>query len=348
MAEITERELSADIKGGKLKNIYLFHGEEGYLKRLFTDRIIKKAVTDFADFNLHRFDASAGMNDIAAAVDALPMMSERSCVVLRDYNFASASDGEHKQLVELLSKPNDMCVLIMLYDNLELPSRKTKKASEILDLINKNGCTVNFKRKTETELVDLVIRRATKAHVSMQPTTARYLISLCGVDIENLLTEVDKLCAYIGSGNATEQDIDAVVTRTVEASAFALANAVCSKRRDEAFKICTDLFDLKTEPVMLIGALSSVFVDIYRVKLAQSEGLRAESIADDFGYGKATFKLRNAASNGRFMTQSDAYEALEVLRDADIALKSTRANGRVVVETALVRLLRITAGEGNA
>ncbi len=345
MSRMTERELASNIKGGKLENTYLFYGEEGYLKRLYTDRIIKKAVSDFADFNLHRFDRSVRMEDLVAACDSVPMMSEKSCVVLRDYNFSAASDSEHKQLAELIEHPNSTCVLIMLYENAEFPSAKTKKAKDIISAVEKHGCVVEFEHKNDHELADLATRRASKREVILQPTVARRLVETCGSDIENLLTEVDKLCAYVGKGYATEQDIDAVVTRTVEASSFALANAVCSRRRDEAMKICADLFDLKTEPLVIIGALSSVFVDIYRVKMAENEGVRPDSIAQQFGYGKMAFKLRNAASNGKNMTRATALEALEILRDADIKLKTSQADGRVIVEKTLVRLFVVASGD---
>ena len=348
LATKSERELSADIKAGRLANVYLFYGEEGYLKRHCTERIVKKAVSDFFDFNYHRFDRNLKLNDLAAACDSVPMMSDFSVVEVRDYNFAAASDSEHKQLISLLESPNESCILIFVFDETPMPGTKNKKGKAVLDLIGKNGCIVDFERKSEGELSSLLVRRANKRSVNLQPTVAKRVIALCGNDIENLLTEVDKLCDYVGEGGAvSDREVDAIVTRTLDASAFALASAVCSKRRDEAMKICADLFDMKTEPVMIIGALSSVFVDIYRVKAAAAEGLRPEDIAADLGYGKATFKLRNAANNGRYMTQSSAFKALEVLREADLALKTSRSDGRIAVECAIVRLLHIAAGDSE-
>lgn len=346
MPRCEERALAADLKQGRIRPIYLFCGEEGYLKRLYTDRIIRQAVTDLPEFNLHKFDSAAKMDEVAAALDALPVMSEKSCVVLRDYNFGSLSDADHKQLMERLRDPNEACVLIFYYDSTDVPAR-SKKAKEIVDAIDKKGCSVVFERKNERELEDIASRRAAKAQVVLNPNVARRVVARCGTDLENLLTEVDKLCAFVGGRPITDEDVDAVVTRTVEASAFALAGAVCSKRRDEAMAICADLFDMRTEPVMILGALSSVFLDIYRVKMGESEGLRTDQIAEELGYGKARFRLRNASQNGRNMSRNDAFEALEILRDADLALKSSRADGRVVIERAIVQLLRVAAGDGE-
>lgn len=343
MAAKTERELAADLKRGRLEPVYLFYGEEAYLTRLYTERIHRRAVTDLPELNLHVFDGSARLDEIAVAADALPVMSERSCVILRDYAFSGASDAEFAQFLELLTSPNESCILILTYSTADIG--KGKRAKELMDAAGKSGCVLRFDRKNERELADLASKRAAKALVVLNPDVARRLVDRCGTDLENLLTEVDKLCAYVGDRAVTAEDVDAVTTRTVEASAFALATAVCSKRRDEAMAICRDLFDLRTEPVMILGALSSVFLDVYRVKLGQSSGLGTEQIAEEFGYGKAVFKLRNAASNGRNMTVESAYEALEILRQADLALKSSSMDGRVVIERAVVRLLKVAAGE---
>lgn len=344
MSRCTEKELSTQLKQGNISSVYVFYGEEGYLKRLYIDRIIKRAVTDFEEFNLHRFETSVKMDDLVAAADALPMMSEKSCVILRDYNFGSLSDADHKHFLSLIGNPNESCALILYYDTADLPA-KTKRAKELLEAIEKVGCIVNFERKDERELADIACRRAAKAKVVLDVNRARRIVSRCGTDLENLLTEVDKLCAFVGERTVTDEDVDAVVTRTLDASAFALANAVCSKRRDEAMAICADLFDMRVEPIMILGALSAAFVDIYRVKAGESEGLRTQQIADELGYGKMGFKLRNAAQNGRYMSRNAAFEALEALAKADLALKSSSADGRVVIERTIVRLLKIAAGE---
>lgn len=346
MPETAEKELARQIKNGKLAPVYLIYGDEPYLKRTYVNRIISAAVTDFADINLHRFDSSAKVDDICAAADALPMLSERSCVVVRDFNFGAVNDKDAQRLSSVINEPNGACVLIFVYENAELP-QKTAKAKQILADLKKSASCVCFAKRTERELCDAACRRAARLKVNLQPTVARYLISRCGDDLENLLTEVDKLCDYAGAGSAvTEKEVDEISVRTVEASAFRLGDAVCAGNRDEALSICSDLFDMRTDPLMIIGALSSVFVDLYRVKLAEAEGLRPESVGDDFGYGKSAFRLRRAAQAGRRMSQTAVYNALEILRRADLSLKTSRADPRIVIERMTVELMRAVSGAG--
>ncbi len=343
MPEILEKDLGRDIKDGRLAPVYLLYGEEPYLKHTYANRIIKSAVTDFADFNMHRFESGTRVDDIASAVDAMPMMSERTCVIVRDMNFGSLSDKDAERLVSIIKEPNESCVLIFLYEETEI-SNKTANAKRIVAALKESASCISFAKRTEKELCDAAIRRASRLSINFQPTTARYLIARCGDDLENLLTEVDKLCDYVGKGGIiTEKEIDEISVRTVEASAFRLGDAICAGNRDEAMKICADLFDLRTEPTLIIGALSSMFVDLYRVKLAEGEGLRPESISDAFGYGKTKFKLSRAAKTGRRMSQDSVMNALEILRETDLSLKTSAGDARIVIEKAIILLIRAVA-----
>ncbi len=344
MAEINEKDLSVSIKSTRFEPIYLFYGEEDYLKRVYIERIIKAAVTDFEEANIHRLDSAASADDITSAADAIPMMSPYSCVVVSDYPFSSVSEVQYKQFKAVLEQPNEQCVLIFTYES-ALPKPKSDKGKELFALVSKRAATVNFAHKTEKELADAICRRAARRNINLQPTIAKGIISRCGDNLENLLNETDKLCDYVGSGAAvTMEDVDTICSKTVEASSFALADAVCAGNADLAMSICADLFEAKTEPLLILGALSSAFVDIYRVKLGEGEGMRTDDTAAAFGYGKASFKLRRAAQSGKRMSQASVRQALEILRRTDLAFKTSRTDPKVIMERCLVELVRTASG----
>ena len=344
MPEINERDMAQAIKSGNFAPLYLFYGEEDYLKRVYIERIINAAVTDFDDANIHRLDGSASADDITSAADAIPMMSEYSCVVVSDYQFASMTELQYKQFKAVLEQPNERCVLIFTYES-GLPKPKSDKCKELFNLLNKRANTLNFAHKTEKELADAICRRAAKRNINLQPTVAKGIIQRCGDNLENLLNETDKLCDFVGAGAAvTIKDVEIICSKTVEASSFDLADAVCAGNSDLAMSICADLFETRTEPLLILGALSGVFVDIYRVKLGEAEGMRTDDLATAFGYGKAAFKLRRAAQSGRRMSQTSVQKALEILRRTDLALKSSRTEPKIIIERCLVELTRTVSG----
>lgn len=346
MPEITEKELIAQIKSADFKPVYLLYGNEGYLKRYYADAIIKKAVTDFADLNLHRFDGAVKVDDIIIAAESIPMMSDFSCVSVCDYNFATAPDDEAEKFVELISDVPEGCVLLIRLEQLEITPSKSAKAKKVFEAVKKFGCLVKLDTRDENDLARMICKRAASRSVNLQPTEAKYFIRVCGSDMTNLFSEVDKLCDFVGkNGIITDEVIDSLAVKTPDEKAYKLINAVCARDADRVYTMLADLWAQCTEPIAIIGALSSAYVDMYRAKLAESEGMRAEDIGGDFGYGKNAFKLKYASQNARRMTVFTLREALAVLRDADISLKSTQLDAKITVDKTVMKLIMLASGE---
>lgn len=346
MPDITEKELGEQIKKADFKSVYLLYGNENYLKRYYADAIIKKAVTDFSDLNLHRFDGSVKVDDIIIAADSIPMMSDYSCVSVCDYNFAAADEAEAKKLEQLISDVPEGCVLLLRLEQLDITPSKSAKARKIFDAVRKNGCTVELNTRVEAELTRIICKRASSRSVNLQPTGARYLIRVCGSDMTNLFSEVDKLCDFVGrDGIITKEVVDSLAVKTPDEKAYKLVNAVCARDTDRVYNMLSDLSAQCVEPIAIIGALSSAYVDMYRAKVAESEGKNAESIGADFGYGKNAFKLKYASQNARKMSVFTLRKALHVLRDADIALKSTQLDARMLVDKTVMKLIMLAGGK---
>lgn len=345
MPAITEKELIEDIKKADFKSVYLIYGNEDYLKKYYSSAIIKKAVTDFEDLNLHRFDSSVKVDDIIAAADAIPMMSDYSCVSVCDYNFASADETEVEKLVDLISDMPEGCVLLLRLEQLSITPSKSAKAKKVFDAVKKYGALVELNLREEADLVRMVTKRAASRSVNLQPTGARYLIRVCGSDMTNLFSEVDKLCDFVGKdGIITEKEIDALAVKTPDEKAYKLINAVCARDVERVYTMLADLAAQCVDSIAIIAALSSAYVDMYRAKVAESEGKNAESIGADFGYGKNAFKLKYASQNARKMSVFTLRKALNVLRETDIALKSTQLDPRLLVDKTVMQLIQL-AGE---
>ena len=345
MPAITEKELIEDIKKADFKSVYLIYGNEDYLKKYYSSAIIKKAVTDFEDLNLHRFDSSVKVDDIIAAADAIPMMSDYSCVSVCDYNFASADETEVEKLVDLISDMPEGCVLLLRLEQLSITPSKSAKAKKVFDAVKKYGALVELNLREEADLVRMVTKRAASRSVNLQPTGARYLIRVCGSDMTNLFSEVDKLCDFVGKdGIITEKEIDALAVKTPDEKAYRLINAVCARDVERVYTMLADLAAQCVDSIAIIAALSSAYVDMYRAKVAESEGKNAESIGADFGYGKNAFKLKYASQNARKMSVFTLRKALNILRETDIALKSTQLDPRLLVDKTVMQLIQL-AGE---
>lgn len=159
-----------------------------------------------------------------------------------------------------------------------------------------------------------------------------------------LSNELDKLIFYRLGGEITGEDIERLTCEQLEASAFDLSRNILSLRFDAAMQKLNDLFATRQEPVAILGALAMSFCDLYKGYAVINEGLPLSEGVRRLGY-KKDFRLKNAMREASRLSRGYFAKSLEVLRLCDQKLKSSRAQGRVVLEECVVQLFLLTEKE---
>ena len=91
--------------------------------------------------------------------------------------------------------------------------------------------------------------------------------------------------------------------------------------------------------VVILAALSSNYIDFYRAKTAQGAGKSSQQTADDFGYAKnRTFVVTKAMNLVSRLDTEHIRNCLDILFNADLALKTSAINYRTVLEETIVKL----------
>ncbi len=346
MALLNENELKTAIKSSQFSNLYFLFGEEKYLVRHYTSLLQKKIVDPaFADFNLHSYDGkTADIDEISAAAEALPMMSEYSCIVIKDMPVDSLNNDDAERFISFISDIPDTTVVILTLPTLSV-NMKNPKAKKVYSALDKFGCVVEFGRFGMQQLAKLIEKGAKERNCIFAHSESSYLVSLVGDDLSVINNELQKICSYKKEGQITKADIDAVVVKSVQARAFDLAKALVVNNCDTAMDILDTLFAMKEEPINILGAIITPYVDMYRAKVYSSGGLRAEDGAKDFNYRNKEFRLTNGGRSASKYSVKQLRAFLEVLFDADTLLKSTSTDGRIVLEQTITKLLLISNGE---
>lgn len=323
--------------------VYLICGEEDYLKKVYTDRLVAKTVEkDFADFNLHTFDGrDARITDIYDSVEALPMMSDTSCVLVNDMALDSLDADSLELLEKMLAEAPESCALIFCMQTVRTSGEKWKKITKMFD---RYGFVVKLEKKETGDIVRMVEKGAQKRGAVLEPSVAAYLISCVGTDLNTVINETDKLCAYAANRRVTRADVDAVCIKSLEAKVFDILKALHSGRFDLAMNRLNTILAQREEPVMILGAFVSSYVDMYRVRAAVTAGKRAEDIGKYYNYAGKDFRLKNAAKTSTGLSLNALYECAEILARADDMLKGSDVNGALVLEQTLARL---AVAEGN-
>lgn len=344
MAIIDESGIKTQIRSKTYSNVYLFYGEESYLKQLYINRIIDRTVDEsFKTFNLHTVDGKdATLDIIAECCEALPMMGEYNVTLVNDMPLNKLSASESKKLAQLIGDVPESTILIFWQDTAEVDP-KDKKWAEIIKLVSANGSCVNLSRKTVSELTKILVAGAQKRECSMSTDTAKYLISVVGDDMTVLLNELDKVCFFTGKGEVTKKAVDAVAVKSLEATTFSLSKALVAGNFDKAYEMLDILFFRKTEPTLIMGTLISAYIDMYRAKVALTNGENATALASHFNYRNKEFRLTNGARNASKLSISQLRNALEILAETDEKLKTgvDASGARLAIEQLMVRLMLI-------
>lgn len=340
---MNEAQLKNRLKEG-LSGVYVLYGEEGYLVEQYMRLIAKQAVGDPDDaFNMHRFDGQTlTPEQLEEAVEALPLMAERTCVTVRDMDLAA--HGE--RLTEIVRQMPDTCVLVFWQMTVQPDNKKGWKSFfEAVEAVG--GCATAFERKTTGDVVKLLVSGAKRRGCALAPEDARLLTEQAGNDLNLLLRELDKLVALADGGAITREMIESLGTKNLEARVFDLSKAIIQCRGKQAYELLYQLFMQREEAVSVLAVLSNAYADLYRAKVAIVGGETPQSLAADFKmYKGKEFRLRNAGRDAGRMSVEALRDSLEILAQADNALKFGRSDDRVVLEQAVSRLIeRAARGE---
>lgn len=343
MGRIDEQALKAQIKSGEFSNAYFIFGEESYLKEFYVNFLIKKLASGpFEDFNLHRFDGKGTtLSDILKDADLLPMMGGYNFILVCDYPF-DKSEKDCKEIKEYLKDVPETTVLLFWYNSLFPDVKKNAKWKGVEAAFAKYGSSVELRKRSESELVKLLVSGCKKRNAALSADHARYLIAVSGSDIKTLLNEVQKLSAYADGGEITKDIIDRLAVRCLQARIYDLSNVMVRGNYDKAYSVLDSLFAAKEDPVKVLSAISGCFVDMYRVKCAKSAGLDFDDVGKYYNYKGREFALKNAARDCASLSFAQLRNSLDVIMDADNALKSTSADSRLILEEMLVKLLLIS------
>lgn len=285
------QELKKDLNAGTPKPVYLFYGEEAFLRDYYLGKLKETILpAGLEDFNLHTAKGKECSIDwIEQAADCLPMMSERTLVVVTDFDLFGQGEKGRDRLMKILSALPDYCTLVFVYD---LLACKMDGRSKLLALIKKLGAAVDFQRQDEEQLTGWICRQFKKAGKSIDTRDAGYLVFLCGDLMHSLSSEIGKIAAYADHPRVTREDIDAVAAPQVSAVVFKMTDALASKDFDKAAAVLADLLHNRESPVMILSVMGKYFRQLYTARLCL-----------DAGKSKAEYMDLWNMSGGYFMEQ---------------------------------------------
>ncbi len=339
---LNDKTLKSSLETGSLLPVYIIAGDDIYLKKQALDRIIKAAVEPDDEMNLVRFSYGVDLQQVYDELNGFPLMADKKCVVLSEFDIDGASKTELDKLLELVAEPYDTSVFVLYFGTYEVDFKKSSKVKKIISAVESaGGAAVRLDHKAPDELARWLCASAKKQGCLLSPQNANYIIDICSLDINLLTNELTKLCAFVRAGEITRETVDRVCVKSVEASVYDLSAKIISGDTSGAMKLLDELYYMNLDTVIIFYNISSAFVDMYRAFAAKTEGKNPESLAADFGMGNRSFVLRRAAGNLRKYNEKKLELSFDAIIKTEKELKSYSSNSRAAVEKLIVRLIYI-------
>ena len=332
------QKLKQDIKEGTIGTLYVFHGEETYLRDHYLKQMKEKLLpAGMEEFNLHTLNGKDfDVKTLAQMVDCLPMMSARTMIVVSDWDIYK---GDRDALAEVLSDLPDYLCLVFVYD---LIGYKADARTKLAAVVKEKGSVVAFDRQSQGDLVSWIARRFRALDRDISSEDARYLIFLCGDLMTTLASEIGKIGAYARHHRVTRQDIDAVATPQLDAVVFQMTDAIAAGNFDKAAEVLGDLFHMQEKPVALLAALGRQLRQLYTARLALEEKKGVPYLMELWGM-KSSYPAERLMGAARRFSLAWCRWAVIRCGQTDLAMKSGGGDGEDLL-TALLMELAVKKG----
>ncbi len=332
--------LKKELKENKLRSCYFLYGEEQYLKNYYLQTLIKKITQVPDDFNCYKLDGkSINMAELADICESYCFTSPQKAVIINDLNILKLSKDDFGSFCNILKELPDYSIIIIYQQTLEIDEKKSEIKAFFDEFSKSNGLICEFKKQSKDDLVSWCARQFKAHNKVISSNLIHYMLSLCDNDMTTLKSEIYKLCSYCVTEEITKQQIDAVITKTLDAKVFDLADAIIKNNTEAVFMINDELFSQAIEPTLIAGTVFSFFVRLYKVKCAVEQGMSKNDIV--FNLGLKEYAAKICIEQCRGISRQALKKILLCCQKADIALKSSKISNRTAIERMLGEILLV-------
>lgn len=259
-------------------------------------------------------------------------------IVIRDGDITSLNEDDFNKLNQLIEEcDGNRLAIVLTYDDEK--KLKAKKYEKLFEKVQKYGLLHYVQEINERYLEEMIVSHAKKQGTDLPKDVAKKIVENIGKDVGLLVNEVDKYCATSDYTRITMDIVDRMGVKTVEASVFDMIDLICRKKPVKAIEKLNNLFELRTDEIAILGAMTSGFVDMHRCKLAQAQRKDYNRVHKDFESKANSYRYKKAMSNAGNFTPAALEEILQLLMKADISMKSSSRDKKQLLYVLVTQII---------
>ncbi len=324
------QDLIKEIETGKVKPVYLFSGEEEYLKeealRKIKETLIKP---EFSQFN---YDLLSGKEisgtELLNRLLTLPVGGEKRLIVIRDAQKLNPSVEE--RIIEYLENPFHTSCLVLWAPKVDL--RKKFYAT-----IEKKEESVVFYPLKNRELSLWVRNYLAQRKKKISVDALDLLIERVGNNLGEMAGEIEKLLIHVEKrAEINLKDVENLVGIVKSHTIFELTDAIGKKREKEALGILSRMMDGGTSATEILYMIVRQFRLLLRIKNLLEKKFSENKIIQALAL--KPFVVKNLVSQAGNFSLEKLIESFENLLQAEVEIKSSIKTPRMVLELLILKL----------
>lgn len=336
-------EAMAEIKKGRVRPVYLLHGEEPYLARR-----LEKAVVDALlppedrDLALTVLDRDPPVAELVNLIETVPFLGGKNVVVIRGTTLFRSGRGEDAaddkgddRLLKLLDNMPDYSHVVFAAAEAADKRRKLYKAVERV------GAAVDVSPLKAKDIRPWLTAKLAEKGRKMAPDAVEQLLAAFSMmpqlSLGLLDNELDKIALYAAGPTISRRDVLAVMSAVPEVSVFAMIDAVSQKQAGKALRLLAEQLAAGENAIRLLALLTRQVRMLWRGKELAGQGAGSREIAEELGV--PPFVGEKLLRQCRGFSEPALRQALVSLADADRDLKTGRAD-KTVLEKIIIEMCR--------
>ncbi len=334
------------LKSGTPSGVYIFAGEEDYLKRYYLAKLRERCAGDesLAVFNHTVYDGND--IDFAAILEDMkspPMMNDFKLIEWRHADFTALEEKEFSLLMQIFEEakeyPQAVVAFFLTADGFEYQYKsgqaaKAQKGKKYYcgKIQNQKGF-LYFEKSTVAQLYSWLRRHFEALGVTVGNDALAALIFRAGRNMDVLEKEVAKISYMALSRGKTAvdaRDVEEAASTTPECDTFDLSNALSERNKELAYKAIAKMKHDRQDPIVVTAMIMKSYIELLTVARYVNDGIGASDMEKEMKLNpRRTPHLISAAKRYGLDKLS---EIVQELSRIDVASKYGGIGGYTAIE----------------
>jgi DNA polymerase-3 subunit delta len=354
-----------EISGDARRPGYVLLGDEAFLFERARRGVLDTLVSgDLRDFCLHDLDlAETSIFEALDLAQTPSLMAPFQVLFLHNVKTLYGRGQKKEEFAAIddyFRRPNPQALLLFVADHIRLPQdlrtmdmQDKDRAERIRETLGDVCGVVELQCVSEEDAVRWVLREAEAQSIKFSGDAARELVDSLSAEMLMLASEVNKLLLYAQAQSASTvelSDVETMVPSAKQRSLYELTDAISLKDAPRALALLQGLLNASEEgedaAIGHIFMLAKTFRQMLVLNERQVKDQRAMWQVLWPGFRVAPFAADALIAQARrYRDRSELTRALQLIAKADLELRSSPADKRLVLERLVLRLSSRAATE---